>query len=246
MSSTGSKWRLDSPIEEIVEQRMLPATSMCRIFQPDGYEPKYPYPLLVHFHAHGGNEDDVLDFVPKLSRRNFVAVGIRGPQLLGVRENGQLSCGWGQEEIHMDVIHDHIMKAVQAVQKSFNIHSERVFLVGVADGAAAAYRAAFGLADRIGGLITLNGEMPRPTMGRPLFTANTMRQLPIFMAHGTANNEIPLPAANRDYKLLYSAGADVLLNRYNTNHNLTDEMFRDVNRWVISQLENINRFGKIG
>jgi len=223
-----------------------PSSSMARIFQPDGYEPKYPYPLLVYFHPHGGNEEDVLKFVPQLSRRNYVAVGIRGPQLLGVRENGTLSCGWGQDEFHSDMIHEHLFKAVESVRKSYHIHTERVFLLGLAEGASAAYRAAFHLSDRIGGVVVLNGEMPRPVLGRPMFQANALRQLPIFMAHGVANAETPVQAANRDYKLLYSAGADVTFNKYNTNQKINDEMLRDVNRWMISQLDHANRFGKIG
>lgn len=108
MAPIGSKWRLDRPVEgtdadpavlppappvAVAPPLAVPAPRpplMCRTYLPDEYEPKYPYPLLVMFHPHGGCEGSVLDLMPRLSRRNFVGVSIRGPELLGVREDGRL------------------------------------------------------------------------------------------------------------------------------------------------------------
>jgi phospholipase/carboxylesterase len=249
MAVSGSKWRLDRPVEGL-DPDPTPAPPpgvMCRTFLPDAYEPRYPYPCLVLFHPHGSNEEQVLDLVPHLSRRNFVAVSIRGPELLGVREDGKLACGWGNDDSHTDLINEHVMRAVESVRRTCHIHTERVFLVGVCEGAAAAYRSAFALADKVAGLITLNGAMPRAASGTPLFRPHALRQLPVFIGHGIANAIIPFAAAARDFKLLYAAGADVLLSRYVTTNRLHPDMFRDVNRWVIDQIsENTGRFAKSG
>src|SRR5437588_6265664 len=53
-----------------------------RTFLPNGYEPNYPYPLLVFFHEQGGNEEQVLHLSPEVSRRNFIGLSLRGPQRL--------------------------------------------------------------------------------------------------------------------------------------------------------------------
>ncbi len=242
MLSHGSKWRLDRPADGFDADptpapASPPAGVMCRTFLPDAYEPRYPYPCLVLFHPHGGNEEQVMDLMPHVSRRNFVAVSIRGPELLGVREDGQLACGWGHDGKHTDLINEHVMRAVESVRRSCHIHTERVFLVGVCEGATAAYRSAFALADKVGGLITLNGAMPRATTGGPLFRPNAVRSLPVFLGHGIANAIVPFSTASRDYKLLYAAGADVRLSRYVTTNRLHPDMLRDVNRWVIEQLD---------
>ena len=252
MPPTGSKWRLDRPAEGFdADPAPAPAplpplsAGMCRTFLPDAYEPRYPYPCLVLFHPHGGNEEQVLDLMPHFSRRNFVAVSIRGPELLGVREDGQLACGWGHDDTFTDRINEHVLRAVEAVRRTCHIHTERVFLVGVCEGAAAAYRSAFALADKVAGLISLNGSMPRAPAGAPLFRPHALRQLPVFMGHGIANAVVPFATAAKDYKLLYAAGADVLLSRYVTTNRLHPDMFRDVNRWVIDQLsEDGGRFAK--
>jgi phospholipase/carboxylesterase len=250
MAPTGSKWRLDRPAEGFDADPARSQTApplLCRTFLPDNYEPRYPYPLLVLFHPHGGCEEQALDLVPHLSRRNYVAVSIRGPQLLGVREDGRLACGWGSDETHTDLVNEYVMRAVESARQSCHIHTERVFLVGVCEGAAAAYRAAFALADKVAGVVALNGAMPRASGGAPLFRPTALRGLPAFVGHGIANALVPFTTAARDYKLLYAAGADVTLNRYVTNNRLHPDMFRDVNRWVIDQIsENTGRFAKSG
>ena len=251
MAPTGSKWRLDRPAEGL-DADPTGATSgrpspMCRTLVPDNYEPRYPYPCLVLFHAHGGNEDEVLELAGQLNRRNYVVVSIRGPQMLGLRPDGSLACGWGHDDTYTDLINEHVFNAVQSVRRSCHIHSERVFLLGMCEGATAAYRSAFALSEKLGGVIALNGTLPRIVGGAPLFRPSAPRGLPIFVGHGIANAMIPFATASKDYKLLYAAGANVSLNRYPTNNRVHPDMLRDVNRWVIDQIsEESGRFAKSG
>ena len=41
-----------------------------RTFLPRGYEPNYPYPLLVFVHGHGSTEDQILRLAPRLRIRS--------------------------------------------------------------------------------------------------------------------------------------------------------------------------------
>jgi len=247
MAHIGTTWRLDRPsegTEGMTHPKALSATPMTmpepafisRTFVPDDYHDRYAYPLLVLFHPHGGNEDRVLDLVPRMSRRNFFAVSLRGPQLLGVREDGSYSCGWGQDAQYANVVNDYVRKAVNSVRRSYNIHTERVFFVGVCEGAAAAYRAAFAMPEAIGGVCALNGSMPNVTPGSPLFQFRALRKMRVMISHGVANSYVPLTQARRDYKLFYAAGSNVRLRTYMTNHRLHQEMLNDVNRWVIGAI----------
>src|SRR5438046_8713241 len=81
-------WRTIRPAEgfynsEVQSPRRLPV----RTFLPTGYEPNYPYPLLVFLPGHGGNEEQGMRLAPRVSRRNYVATGLRGPPQLGTRPN---------------------------------------------------------------------------------------------------------------------------------------------------------------
>ena len=78
---------------EVPAPRPLP----IRTFAPVGYEPRYPYPLIVFLHGNGGNEEQILRLAPRVSRRNFVAIGLRGPVCLGPSKKGSLGYSWGDE-----------------------------------------------------------------------------------------------------------------------------------------------------
>ena len=161
MSQISTYWRVDRP-ESGFYTSELPAPRgglHLRTFLPDGYEPGYAYPLLVFFHPHGSNEEHVLRLVPRVSRRNFIAISFRGPEQVGERSNGSPACGWGDPE-SIETVTESVLRAVEQTRRMYHVHSERVYLVGVGDGADGAYRAAFELADDIAGVVSLNGALP--------------------------------------------------------------------------------------
>src|SRR5713101_7507361 len=53
-----------------------------RTFLPTGYEPNYPYPLLVFFHGHGGNEDQIIRLAPVFSHPTSACIAPRSLHVL--------------------------------------------------------------------------------------------------------------------------------------------------------------------
>src|SRR3974377_31133 len=69
-------------------------------FIPRQYEPNYAYPLLVLLHARGGDEDQLVRAMPALSWRNYVGLGLRGPEPVTKRDR-LAGFGWGRDfELH--------------------------------------------------------------------------------------------------------------------------------------------------
>src|SRR5512135_960129 len=69
-------------------------------FIPRQYEPNYAYPLLVLFHARGGDEDQLVRAMPALSWRNYVGLGLRGPEPV-IRRDRLAGFSWGRDfELH--------------------------------------------------------------------------------------------------------------------------------------------------
>src|SRR5438270_4702086 len=69
-------------------------------FVPQRYEPNYAYPLLVLFHGRGGDEQQLVRSMPALSWRNYVGLGLRGPE--PIRRGGEVGFGWGPDFIRPD------------------------------------------------------------------------------------------------------------------------------------------------
>jgi len=201
-------------------------------FAPIGYEPRYAYPLIVFLHGQGGNQDQIMRLAPRVSRRNYVSIGLRGPVCLGPNRKGALGFSWGDAS-HVTLIEDYVLQAIRQTRLHYHIHSERIYLAGFAEGATLAYRLGLTFPDKFGGIIALNGAMPRED--RPLFRLPEMCALKVFIGHGIANSRVPSSLVRQDQRLLYSAGVDVEMNTYPTNNRLHPDMLRDVNRWIITR-----------
>jgi phospholipase/carboxylesterase len=227
-------WRTDRPAEGPRTEPLSPGLPV-RTYLPKQYEPRYPYPLVLLFHGRGGNEEQVLRLAPRMSPQNFVFISLRGPESLGQRADGRPACGWGHPEPDA-FCEEYVRLVVALARRTYHIHSERIYLAGVNEGCEPAYRAAFALADKIGGVIALNGSLPTRIPGHPLFRFDAVRKLRAFIGHGIGNVECQRNNAHRDYRLLYAAGANVRYQTYPTGHKLHGDMLKDVNRWIIGNV----------
>jgi phospholipase/carboxylesterase len=229
-------------------------------FIPRQYEPNYAYPLLVLFHARGGDEDQLVRAMPALSWRNYVGLGLRGPEPV-IKRDRLAGFGWGSEfeppqrsglrlrptrseaEIvrsalfdsepdEIDRLEDGVFTAIRKTRSLLHIHSERIFLVGCGEGAAFAYRLGLGFPDRFAGVVAVNGWLP--TGFRPLARMKACRDLPILVVHGAWNSRYPLSSARRDVSTLQSGGLRVAFQSYPSSHRLNSQMLGDVDTWLMN------------
>src|SRR5690242_18104537 len=129
MPRTDLSWRTVRPAEGFYTSQVeTPDALPVRTFLPTGYEPNYPYPLLVFLHGQGGSDEQILRLAPRLSRRNYVCISLRGPHFLGLRGDGEPGYGWGNEGQYESVVEDYVFRAVQETRRTYHIHSERIYL----------------------------------------------------------------------------------------------------------------------
>ena len=214
---------------EVETPRPLP----IRTFAPVGYEPRYAYPLIVFLHGEGGNEEQILRLAPRVSRRNYVSIGLRGPVCLGPNRKGALGFSWGDAG-HFDLIEDYLLGAIQETRRHYHIHSERIFLAGFAQGAAACLP--HGLA--LPGKARRHHCLERRHAARGSAAPASAGNAGLARLHRARYRQLgrPIEHGRADQRLLWSAGIDVTTKTYPTNHRLHADMLRDINRWIISQL----------
>src|SRR5262245_20512126 len=153
-----------------------------RTFLPTGYEPNYPYPLVVFLHGHGGSEEQILRLAPRLSRRNFVCIALRGPHSVTGRNTDDVTFSWGHDEPADTLVEDYVLRSIEQARRAYHIHSERIYLAGYGEGATLAYRLSLTWPEKFAGTISLNGALPR--RGGPLFRLPEVRRLKVLIAHG--------------------------------------------------------------
>lgn len=236
MSPANVICRVDSPAiatgtfaSAVLAQSQRP----IRTYLPAAYERRYAYPLVVFFHPDGGNEEAAVAMAPQLSDRNFIGVGLRGPKSLGTADG---IAGYGWDGASIDELEEYVVRAVEQTRREYHVHSERIYFAGLGDGATAAFRAGFRLANRIAGIASLNGCLPTAEPGQPLFRLNDVRKLKVLIGHGIGNSQTPVSKAEKAYRLMYAAGANVKYLTYSTNRTISSDMLQDVNRWIIGNL----------
>lgn len=230
-------------------------------FIPQRYEPNYPYPLLVLFHGRGGDEHQMLASMPAMSWRNYVGLSLRGPEAV-TRRGEPAGHGWGHNFARpdrightfratespaaavrrilnggpddvMDRLEEGVFSAVRGLRRQLHVHSERIFLVGVGEGAAVAFRLGLRFPDRFAGVVSINGWLPGGDA--PLVRLKECRDLRILMLHGEWNARAPIERARRDVALLRAGGLRVAHQAYPSAHKITTPMLSDADTWLMNQ-----------
>ena len=76
------------------------------------------------------------------------------------RKSAPSPTSWGDSST-WSVVEDYLIRAVEQTRLSYHIHSERIYLAGFCEGATVAYRLGMVFPERIAGIVSLNGAMPR-------------------------------------------------------------------------------------
>lgn len=207
--------------------------SSFALFAPKHYEPNYAYPLIVWLHSPGGDERQLMRIMPIVSLRNYVAVAPRG-FLTGGPRSGQQGYQWPQTEDHIYGAACRVFEGITAVQQKFHVADARIFLAGFGLGGTMAFRVAMDYPNRFGGVLSICGAFP--SQHAPLGRLIQARRLPVFLAVGRDSREYPPANACEDLRLFHTAGVSVTLRQYPCDQQLTHQMLRDVDRWIIEQI----------
>src|SRR5438105_1013793 len=145
-----------------IESANVGSTLVEARFIPQRYEPNYAYPLLALFHARGGDEQQMVRSMPALSWRNYVGLSLRGPEAV-TKRGGFEGYGWGAAFVRpdrraprpvappeaevvrrrllesspdpIDVLEEGVFAAIRQTRRTLHVHSERIYLVGIGEGA---------------------------------------------------------------------------------------------------------------
>ncbi len=233
-------------------------------FIPRRYEPNYAYPLLVLLHGRGADEHQLVKALPRLSWRNYVGLGLRGPEVIE-KQHQVTGYAWGREFANpsrnprrferpdlsidtpglfrrvmagepvdiADQIEYGVFESVRRLRRSLHVHTERIYLVGVDEGAAVAVRMGLSYPERFAGVVAINGWLPQGSLRAPV-DLNRAKALRLLFVHGHWSTRAPVEQVSRDVSILRCAGIDAAFQTYPTANRLIAPMLADVDRWLMS------------
>ena len=196
------------------------------LFAPIHYEANYAYPLIVWLHGTGGDEAQLMRIMPVLSLRNYVAVAPRG-----FLTGSDSRFGWEQTAEQIQHAEQRVFDSIEAASQKRNIAPRRVFLAGFDTGGTMAFRVGMNHPQRFAGVLSLGGAFP--TGHTPLGQLAVARRLQIFLAVGRSSSHYPEANVCNDLRLLHTAGIPITLRQYPCGHEVSPQMLRDMDRWIM-------------
>lgn len=203
-----------------------------------------PSPIASVIWLHGLGADGH-DFEPVVSELNLPAsLPVRfilphAPSMPVTINNGYIMPAWydinhpdlllGEDEAGIRASQHKTEKLIQQ-EISRGIPAERILLAGFSQGGAIVLQTGLRYEKKLGGIIALSTYLPLKSSFSQEVTAN--RNIPIFMAHGSTDNVIPLHASTNSKKILEDTGCAVEWHEYAMAHSVCAEEIRDISLWL--------------
>ncbi len=128
-----------------------------------------------------------------------------------------------------------LVEELLAREKARGIPADRIVLAGFSQGGAMTLMTGLRHGERLAGLVGLSGYLPLAARAEAERHA-TNRDVPIFLAHGTADPVIPINRARAARDSLVAMGHDVEWHEYAMPHSVCAEEIRDLQRWLLARL----------
>jgi phospholipase/carboxylesterase len=124
-----------------------------------------------------------------------------------------------------------LVEGLLAREKSRGTAANRIVLAGFSQGGAIALQAGLRHAERLAGIMALSTYVPlADTLAAEANPAN--REVPIFMAHGTADPMIPYARAQAAHELLLQQGYALEWHEYRMQHAVCPQEIADIGVWL--------------
>jgi len=212
------------------------------LFTPIHYEPGYAYPLLVWLHGPGTDERQLMRIMPRISLRNYVAIGVRGVlrEEAGIgkmpdRDQGIPRYGWPQRPEAIDKARERVFQAIEMACSKRHVHRRRIFLVGSRSGGTMAFRIALEQPSLFAGVISLGGPLPKG--GSFLRNFARLGHLEVLLTATRNCPSYPTSLVCENLRLLHRAGfSGIMVREYPDGWHLSPPMLRDVDRWLMERI----------
>lgn len=203
---------------------------------PEAYEPNYAYPLFVWLHAPQGTEREICQVIPRLSTRNYAAVGVRGPVKCPQGFDWEGATGSDQDRVEKFAAQatDRVLQAVDRAEAQYNVNPERIFLAGFHRGGSMASRIALMYPDRFAGAISINGPLPE---GSSLLQRwRSARRVQLLACMGLDATYFTQDMLCGQLPWVHTAGLNLHVRQYPGGNDLTTAMLADINAWMMERV----------
>lgn len=197
-------------------------------------------PLLIQLHGVNSNEHDLFSFADQLDPR-FQVLSVRAPLVRGPTRFAWFDVQFQPSGflINPDQLHqsrDRLLEFISAAVAAYGADPDRVYLQGFSQGAIMSLTTMLSEPEVLAGIAAMSGRVPAEV--RPwIVPAEQLAGAPIFLAHGTFDEVIPISYARGALELLRTLPVDLTYHEYAMPHTIGPEAMRDMLAWLTARLD---------
>ncbi|PKV75940.1 alpha/beta hydrolase [Pontibacter ramchanderi] len=188
---------------------------------------------LVLLHGVGSNEQDMFQLAPYLPE-DFTVISPRGPFVLGAGRYAwyEVDFSSGKPQINATQeakSREDIQHFIRQVKEKYNL--DTVYLGGFSQGAIMSFSIGLTQPELVAGIVGFSGRILQEI--RPLLQPNeALKQLRVFISHGTQDGTLPVHYAREAKEYLEKAGVQLTYHEQDMGHQISGEAITKVADWL--------------
>jgi phospholipase/carboxylesterase len=189
-------------------------------------------PVIILLHGYGSDEKDLFELRKSFPAR-YLVISVRAPYSAGPQGYQWFEPGKSDgSSPEVEKSRKLIMKFIGEVIRKYNADKKQVYLIGFSQGAMMSYEAGLTSPETIKGISVLSGRL-FPTLRDKLKLTPELKQMKIFISHGTTDNRIPFTEGKSSADSLIKLGLKPEFHEYTgMGHSINEQVMIDLVRWL--------------
>ncbi len=189
-------------------------------------------PVIILLHGYGSNEADLFGLKEILPKKYLVA-SARAPYPVGTNGFQWFNLNNLDDQPEIGNSRELIVKFIDGLINKYKADKQNVFLIGFSQGAMMSYEVGLYNPGKVKGIAPLSGRIFSSVRQNIKNASPQMKQLKVFIAHGTADNRINVAEGKAANSFLKNIGLKPEYHEYaGMGHTISNDVLRDLVKWL--------------
>jgi phospholipase/carboxylesterase len=193
-------------------------------------------PLLIAVHGYGAHKRYMMREARLIAPENFVVASLQAPHQHLRETDGVYKTGFGwltdfKSEESVMLHHNFLLNVIEKLGEDNIIDAERIYLYGFSQACALNFRFAFTYPEILRGVIGASGGIPSDLETNETYAPTNAEVLYLY---GDDDEFYPLEKFQKFEQKLKNYLPNFQAKSYNAKHEITDEMRKDIRKWIIN------------
>jgi phospholipase/carboxylesterase len=192
-------------------------------------------PVVIMLHGFGSNEADLFDLADQIPN-NYLVLSLRAPIEMGKGSYAWYKIDYSTGKLVFDIKEEEKSRAmiidfIEQVKQHYPVDEKEIYLFGFSQGAIMSYSIALTRPDLVHGIAVMSGRL-MDEVKTTVATQDQLKDLKVFISHGTLDNRLPLQGAKDANAFLSSLEIHADYHEYSAGHEINSFMMQDFLNWL--------------